>query len=85
MINPTVMISITMMIMMMMIFTMMLNISFMVSFRFMFVIEHPLASYKMRKVIKILLLRPSQLDKTEQNAHCRDKHLKQTHSLKRFT
>ena len=81
MINPTVMISI----MMMMIFTMMLNISFMVSFRFMFVIEHALASYKMRKVIKILLLRPSQVDQTEQNTHCWDKHLKQTHSLKRFT
>lgn len=76
MINPTVMISI----MMMMIFTMMLNISFMVSFKFMFVIEHPLASYKMRKVIKILLLRPSQLNKIEQNTHCWDKHLKQTHS-----
>lgn len=81
MINSTVMISITMMIMMMMIFTMMLNISFMVSFRFMFVIEHPLASYKMRKVIKILLVRPSQLDKIEQNAHCWDKHLKQTYTV----
>ena len=64
-----------------MIFTMMLNISFMVSFRFMFVIEHPLASYKMRKVIKILLVRPSQLDKIEQNAHCWDKHLKQTYTV----
>lgn len=80
MINPTIMYSITMMI-----FTMMLNISFMVSFRFTFVTEHSLASYKMRKVIKMLLVRPSQLDKTEQNTHCWDKHLKQTHSLKRFT
>ena len=62
-------------------FTVMLNISFMVSFRFMFVIEHPLASYKMRKVIKILLVRPSHLDKTEQNAHCREKQLKQTYTV----